>query len=341
MSSTTPSTARTDFTNHDDMDEYPNRPALEAARKPKLPYILDTRRLGSRIFFGPYVYFPLIAGLTWLGGLLALIGLWAAAGKPRYRPTQGSIVFVSHVAGVHRTLFICITSVVAVFWWATLIAERWLRHTNRLPADMRLRERILGYCAIGSAIVAGLGLILLAVFDCYDYSRLHWSMTCIFIFFTALSASCQTGEVWSLYKDHPNRMSLLRSSIFKLIVVLSAVLGAIAFAILYGVCRGKSLARGSHSANTCNNVTSGAAAMEWTIAFIVVFYYLSLVGDLWGSGKSSPRYLRRVAQWEAKRAGLDRWNTRAEELKEQAIARNRGEEVVVQTVPTTVAASAV
>lgn len=67
--------------------------------------------------------------------------------------------------------------------------------------------------------------------------------------------------------------------------------------------------------------------MEWTIAFILVFYFLSLTGDLWGSGKSSPRYLKRVAQWEARQAGLERWHSRAEELKEQIAARNRGEVV--------------
>lgn len=52
--------------------------------------------------FGPYIYFPIIAALTWLGGLLALIGLWAAAGKPRYRDNMASIVFVSHVAGKYK-----------------------------------------------------------------------------------------------------------------------------------------------------------------------------------------------------------------------------------------------
>ncbi|GMK54203.1 hypothetical protein CspeluHIS016_0107890 [Cutaneotrichosporon spelunceum] len=326
MSSTTQSTVRTGYMNRDDSSERPALPTTE--KKRRLPYLLNTRTLGSHLFFGPYVYLPIITGLTWLGGLLALMGLWTASGKPRYRPTQGSIVFVSHVAGVHRTLFICITSVVAVFWWATLIAERWLRHKNRLPADVRPRERTLGYCAIGTAFVGGLGLILLAVFDCYDYSPVHWSMAFTFIFFTAVSASCQSGEVWSLYKDHPERLSLLRSSFFKLIVVFSAVLGAIAFAVLYIVCRGKRLARGSLSANQCNNVTSGAAAMEWTCAFILVFYFLSLAGDLWGSGKSSPRYHRRLAQWEAKQRGSTHWESRAKELHEKTIGRNRDAVIV-------------
>jgi hypothetical protein len=80
--------------------------------------------------------------------------------------------------------------------------------------------------------------------------------------------------------------------------------------------------------------------MEWTIAFILVFYFLSLTGDLWGSGKTSPRYLRRVAQWEAKQAGLNRWSTRAEELQEQAIARNRGEEMIRQAEHTKMASTA-
>lgn len=40
---------------------------------------------------------------------------------------------------------------------------------------------------------------------------------------------------WSLHKDHPDRKSLLRNSILKLIVVGFAVLTAIAFGVTYGL----------------------------------------------------------------------------------------------------------
>jgi hypothetical protein len=47
----------------------------------------------------------------------------------------------------------------------------------------------------------------------------------------------QADPQWSLHKDHPDRKSLLRNSIFKLIVVGLAVACAIAFGATYGVVR--------------------------------------------------------------------------------------------------------
>lgn len=45
----------------------------------------------------------------------------------------------------------------------------------------------------------------------------------------------KADKQWSLHKDHPDRKSLLRNSIIKVIVVIFAVAGAVAFAVLYGV----------------------------------------------------------------------------------------------------------
>jgi hypothetical protein len=61
--------------------------------------------------FGPYIYLPLVASLVWLAGILTLLGLWVANGKPRYRGDEASVVFISDVAAVHQTLFICFTAV--------------------------------------------------------------------------------------------------------------------------------------------------------------------------------------------------------------------------------------
>lgn len=60
------------------------------------------------------------------------------------------------------------------------------------------------------------------------------------------------------------------------------------------------MARRKHTAAQCERITSGAAAMEWTIAFILFFYFLTLVADLWGAAKSSPRYIRSLERWEQK-----------------------------------------
>ncbi|WOO78295.1 Protein sfk1 [Vanrija pseudolonga] len=284
-------------------DDGPRRESESTAvepQRPKLPWYLNTRTLVSHLFFGPYIYVPLITALVWLAGLLALISVWARDGKPKYALKEASIVYVSNVAGKHKAIFIPITCVTAVGFVLSLVLERWLRRVDRLPTDIRKREKILNWLAILCATIGGIALILLAIFDNFNHSSVHWSMAAIFIVLTSLSAILQTGQVWSLHKDHPDRKSLLRNSIIKLIILFFGVAGAIAFAALYGVCHGSSLPRKKHSAKTCNRVTSGAAAMEWAIAFILVFFFLTLVADLWPAGKSSPRYMRQLARWQEK-----------------------------------------
>lgn len=64
-------------------------------------------------------------------------------------------------------------------------------------------------------------------------------------------------------------------------------------------CGGDGTATGSRSAEQCSTITGAAGAMEWTVAFILVFYFFTLVLDLWPAGKSSPRYMRRLAKWQA------------------------------------------
>jgi hypothetical protein len=60
--------------------------AEEAARR---PLHLNQRTPVAHLFFGPYVWFPVVAMGTWLGGLLALLGLWVHSGKPRYQSDEG------------------------------------------------------------------------------------------------------------------------------------------------------------------------------------------------------------------------------------------------------------
>jgi hypothetical protein len=62
---------------------------------PRIPHPLT-------LVFGPYVFFPLIAALTWCGGLLALVSLWARAGKPRYQGDEASVVFISDVGATYK-----------------------------------------------------------------------------------------------------------------------------------------------------------------------------------------------------------------------------------------------
>ncbi|KAK1927747.1 Frag1/DRAM/Sfk1 family-domain-containing protein [Papiliotrema laurentii] len=305
----------------------------------RLPLHLNTRTFTSHLFFGPYIFIPLIGGLTWLGGILALLLLWVTDGKPRYRGDEASVVFISDVGAVHKTLFIVICSVTAGCYVLSLFAERWLRHIDRLPVDLRIREKIFDWLAICFGIIGSAALILLSVFDTFNHSTVHWSMTLVFIVGIALSAIFQAGEIWSLHKDHPDRKSLLRNSIYKLIVVGFAVACAICFGATYAVCGGDAIAKGSRSASTCNRITSVAAAFEWTIAFILVFFFLTIVADLWPAGKSSARYMRRLARWQEKHGEGDdftgrrafaeypeRWEGRYEGMRQAMYERNTGQE---------------
>jgi hypothetical protein len=71
-------------------------------------------------------------------------------------------VFVTLTAANH-TLFICITVLTAVFYVLSLWAERWLRHMDRLPEDVRKRERVLDWLAIFFGTIGGIALIMLGV----------------------------------------------------------------------------------------------------------------------------------------------------------------------------------
>lgn len=48
------------------------------------------------------MYIPLACAACWLTALLAMMGLWVAAGKPRYTDDEPSTVFISNVAGKHK-----------------------------------------------------------------------------------------------------------------------------------------------------------------------------------------------------------------------------------------------
>lgn len=179
-------------------------------------------------------------------------------------------------------------------------------------------------------------------------------MALVFVIGVALSGIFQSAEIvcppqdpadiqWSLHKDHPDRRSLFRNSIYKLVVVLLAVLGAIAFGVTYALCGGDVIATSRYSAAQCENITSACAALEWTIAFLLTFYFATLVADLWPAGKSSPRYMRRLARWQERHGEGDdftgrkafethpeNWMTaeqRAEAMQREMEARNRGQSI--------------
>jgi len=109
--------------------------------------------------YGPYAFFPLIAACVWLANLLGLIAIWVVDGKPRYSRGNAVVVFISDVGGAHKvgtlfadvwrvlikqSFFIPMCCCTSGFYILSLFAERWLRHVDRLPVDIRKREKIFG-----------------------------------------------------------------------------------------------------------------------------------------------------------------------------------------------------
>lgn len=44
-----------------------------------------------------------------------------------------------------------------------MLSERWLRHVDRLPSDMRRREQVFDWLAIAFCCMGSAGLILLSI----------------------------------------------------------------------------------------------------------------------------------------------------------------------------------
>lgn len=87
----------------------------------------------------------------------------------------------------------------------------------------------------------------------------------------------------------------------------------------------------------CNSVTSAAAGLEWAVSFILTFHFLTIILDLWPAGKSSPRYMRRLARWQERHGQGDdftgrgafqefpeRWQGRADDMQQASWNRNAG-----------------
>jgi len=55
-----------------------------------------------------FAWIPLCTAIVWLGGIIALLAIWIAEGRPQYQPGEGSIVFISDVGAHVAPLFISI-----------------------------------------------------------------------------------------------------------------------------------------------------------------------------------------------------------------------------------------
>ncbi|WVQ79481.1 hypothetical protein IAT38_001580 [Cryptococcus sp. DSM 104549] len=264
----------------------------------KRPIHLRSGNLFSHFCFGSYVFLPILAAIIWLTGLLTMLAIWVSAGRPRYTSDTARVAFISDVGAANETLFLSICVVVILLYFSSVCVTRWLRSRGRLPEDVGKKEKVFGWLAIFFCGVGCSGLFVLAKWNCFDYPTVHWFGTLIFIVGVAMSAVFQTLEVWSLGKGHKNRKHLKRNSYPKLACVGGDIILAIGFAVAYLYCGGKAADVKGHTYSQCDDVTSKAAVLEWTIAFGLNIYFLTIAADLWPAGKSSERFKEKVKTWE-------------------------------------------
>ncbi|OZJ05056.1 hypothetical protein BZG36_02098 [Bifiguratus adelaidae] len=223
-----------------------------------------------------------------------------------YQPKEATIVYISDVGAAHKVLFVPVACVTGAFFILTLLAERYLRHIRRLPGNMRPRQRHSAIVATVFGIIAGIALILLSIFDAFNYSTVHWIMTLLFVVCLTISAISQAVEVYTLSEDYPRVKHLKRNSMLKITFVCIALPLAIAFLGLF--LAGGILGRGgieSKSNPTYNRLESAAAVCEWVIAYLFAFPYLfSMISDLQPAVKTSVFWIRRKINAERAKGNL-------------------------------------
>ncbi|EGG04397.1 uncharacterized protein MELLADRAFT_44172 [Melampsora larici-populina 98AG31] len=260
------------------------------------------------ITYGAYVWFPVMASLAWLSTLLGLLLLWILRDDHRqYKDREATVVFISDAGAAHLALFIPGCALVFIFYTLSLLSERWLRHSNRIPGTIRRRETYWGIASLITGTLGGFWLLMLSCFNTFAHSTLHWSFTILFILCVAFSSICQTIEIIYLHQDHPSRAHLKRNALLKLCIVGLAIGVAVLFAILYGICHGK------NTSDRCNVVISAAGACEWLVSFILMFYFMTFILDLWPAAKTSTHYHGKALQ---KETGLTETENKIDQIQE-------------------------
>lgn len=233
-------------------------------------------------WFGLFYLLPIATFACWTTAIVGLLVIWAVRDRFReYESEEASVVFISDVGAQHKTFFIIFCSCTAGFYILTTLAERHLRHQRRIPGSIRKKQTILDICSVICAVIGCVALILLSVFDAFNHSTVHWSMTLIFVVFVALSVLFQVLQVFSLSHDYDRLATLKVIAIIKAIILSLAIAGAIAFIICYSICRGDALPGNDR----CDRIISAAAVCEWAIAFLLAIFFLTYLVDLWPAHK--------------------------------------------------------
>lgn len=207
---------------------------------------------------------PLISGVTWFITLFVLLITWIAKGTPKY-PGQSNpdIAFISDIAAFMLKPFFLIGATITAFAFiGTVCSVHFARYDHRMYGidDIWFKKHI-SILAMVSGVVAGAGLILLAVMDTFRFHQEHHIL--LLICFSGLGLSALSTTV--VYYDQTVKPSKFRELRFycafsAFVVLLEVVMGLAFVGLMY------------------TGHMRIAGIFEWILAFLGCFYMLAFVG---------------------------------------------------------------
>ncbi|KAJ3021103.1 hypothetical protein HKX48_009198 [Thoreauomyces humboldtii] len=234
-----------------------------------------------------WAWIPLIATLAWFATIAALLILWATHDVPHYKQTEANIVYISDVGAKYKTIFIVGTSVTSGFFLLSLFTDFVLRRRHRLATQTRTREVVYAVLSMCFGILACIALVGLSIFDAFNHSTVHWTLTLIFMVTLSISAIFTSAEIRLLRNDHSNKLALSHSFVVKAILLSIAIVAVVAMIVLMEICPETDW-RGTADERKCNYEQSTSAVCEWVVAFIFVGYLATLTADVRQSVYTSP-----------------------------------------------------
>jgi hypothetical protein len=233
---------------------------------------------------------PFIASCAWFGTILALLILWLANGRPRYKLATAKITYISNVGAHYKALFIAGTSVTAFFFIITLVEfllfHRYIyRNNQKLTTNSTINNstpirRIPKSRTWADILAFWLGLIsvsclvLLAIFDSIHHERAHWVFTLIFAFGAILCSIFNLIAV-SIFR-HMNRGKTI-SFFLKILFIIAASTILVAMIILTSTCSTTNI-KGLLT-EKCDNIKSIAAILEWILAGLYFIFICTWIID--------------------------------------------------------------
>ncbi|GAA5879645.1 hypothetical protein JCM1840_000599 [Sporobolomyces johnsonii] len=229
--------------------------------------------------------FPIVATFSWLATLLTLLFIWIFHDHlARYKWYLGLVPYLGDCGAVHPTIFLVGNIITAVAFVMSLWAERLLR-AQRVMVEAT-EERLL-WVAVGTldvlvAVLGGVALVLLAVFDAFNFPKQHNLAMTSFIVCVTLSGLLNTAEVEHLWHEHPDRHDLRDGTVLKWIFLSISAASGICFWVLYALCDGDAT---KDPYPRCYRITSASAILEWVACFGCAAYLSTLALDVWPASR--------------------------------------------------------